>query len=442
MTINRREMLTKTSCGFGLLGLIGLLSKESLGMNTHFQTKTKRVIFLYMNGGPSHVDTFDYKPMLETKNGSEDPVSKGRTLMPAQSKFTPSGKSGLMISNFFPELQKHADNLCLINGMSTDSGNHEQARSFLHTGNFQFVRPSIGSWLVYGLGTENEELPGFITINATIGPENYGSAFLPATFQGTAINAGNIKNAIPNLTNTRLDLNEQRYNLDLLQKLNNSKLYHDNVNSNLEGLIKSYELAFKMQNSVPKAMDISNETSSILEKYGIGNKETDSFGKQCLMARKFAEAGVRFIEIGIGSWDFHSDIQKNMTTKCRAIDKPISALLSDLKEKGMLEETLVIWAGEFGRTPGIQKNATGRDHNHQGYSIWMAGGGVKGGIRYGSTDDFGHKALDTNKMGIHDLHATILYLMGLDHKRLTYRYSGRDFRLTDVYGDVHHDLIT
>jgi len=440
MIINRRNMLLKTSCGFGFLGLSSLLAKETIGNTTHFPAKAKRVIFIYLNGGPSHVDTFDHKPLLESRNTEQDPVDKNRTLLTSQAKFSRSGQSGLMISEFFPMLKNHADDLCLINGMYTDSGNHEQARSFLHTGNFQFVRPSMGSWLVYGLGTENEELPGFITINATIGPNDYGSAFLPAMFQGTSINAGNIKQAIPNLNNNFIDSKQQRRNLDLLQSINNVKLFNDTVNSNLEALIKSYELAFKMQTSVPSVMDISNEPINILNKYGIGEKETDSFGKQCLMARKFAEAGVRFIEIGIGTWDFHQEIQKNMTDKCLAIDKPISALLTDLKESGMLNETLVVCGGEFGRTPGIQKGATGRDHNHQGYSIFMAGGGIKGGIRYGQTDDFGHKAIE-NKMGIHDLHATILNLMGLDHTRLTYRYSGRDFRLTDVYGNVHQGVI-
>lgn len=440
MTFNRRNMLLNTSCGFGFLGLASLLNKQSLGNTTHFPSKAKRVIFIYLNGGPSHVDTFDYKPLLDSKNNEQDPVDKSRKLLTSQAKFSPAGESGLMISEFFPYIRNHADDMCLINGMYTDSGNHEQARSFMHTGNFQFVRPSMGSWLVYGLGTENEELPGFITINATIGPNDYGSAFLPAAFQGTSINAGNIKNAIPNLTNNSMSESEQRKNLDLLQQINNVRLFNDTVNSNLEALIKSYELAFKMQTSVPTVMDINNEPSNILTKYGIGEKETDGFGKQCLMARKFAEAGVRFIEIGIGTWDFHQDIQKNMTTKCQAIDKPISALLSDLKESGMLEETLVVCGGEFGRTPGVQNNATGRDHNHLGYTIWMAGGGVRGGIRYGSTDDFGHKAVE-NKMGIHDLHATILHLMGLDHTRLTYRYSGRDFRLTDVYGNIHYDII-
>jgi len=437
MLFSRRQILASTSCGFGALALNSML----LGDNViHHTPKAKRIIFLYMNGGVSHVDTFDYKPLLDSKNDSQDPVDKNRKLMMSQAKFTPSGKSGLMISEFFPELKKHGDNLCLINGAYSDSGNHEQARSFLHTGNFQFVRPSMGSWLVYGLGTENKELPGFVTINATISPNEYGSAFLPAVFQGTAINAGNIKNAIPNLSNNRISMDLQRRNLDVLNEINRLKLEQDKINNRLEGVIESYELAFRMQTAVPNIMDISKETKDTLDQYGIGQKNTDAFGKQCLMARKFAEAGVRFIELGIGSWDYHTDIKKNMTDKCAAIDKPIAALISDLKEKGMLEETLIIWAGEFGRTPGVQNNATGRDHNHQGFSIWLCGGGVKGGIRYGSTDEFGHKAVE-NRMGIHDLHATILHLMGIDHTRLTYRYSGRDFRLTDVYGEVHQGII-
>ena len=439
--ITRRDILKNTSCGFGLLAFNALMSQYSYGMDTHFPAKAKRIIFCYMNGGPSHVDTFDYKPSLDSKNDTQDPTDKNRKLMMSQAKFSPSGKSGLMVSDFFPELQKHADNLCLINGAYSDSGNHEQARSFLHTGNFQFVRPSMGSWLVYGLGTENKELPGFVTINATISPNEYGSAFLPAVFQGTAINSGNIKNAIPNLSNSRMSLDLQRRNLDMLNEINRLKLEQDKINNRLEGVIESYELAFRMQTAVPNIMDISKETQDTLDRYGINQKGTDNFGKQCLMARKFAEAGVRFIELGIGSWDFHTDIKKNMTDKCAAIDKPIAALISDLKAKGMLEETLIIWAGEFGRTPGIQNNATGRDHNHQGFSMWLCGGGVKGGIRYGATDEFGHKAVE-NRMGIHDLHATILHLMGIDHTRLTYRYSGRDFRLTDVYGEVHNGVIS
>lgn len=439
--LNRRSMLQNTSCGFGYLALSSLLSQYSNGMTNHFPSRAKRVIFLYMNGGPSHVDTFDYKPSLETKNETEDPTDKNRKLMINQAKFSPCGTSGLMISDFFPELQKHADSLCLINGAHCETGNHEQARSLLHTGNFQFVRPSMGSWLVYGLGSENKELPGFITINATIGANEYGSAFLPAIFQGTSINSGNIKNAIPNLSNSRMSLDQQRKHLNMLNEINTMKLANDQVNSRLEGIIESYELAFKMQTAVPSVVDITKENQTTLDNYGIGQKQTDAFGKQCLMARKCAEAGVRFIEVGIGTWDFHTDIQKNMVEKCKAVDKPIAALISDLKSKGMLEETLIVWAGEFGRTPGRQQNANGRDHNHQGFSMWMCGGGVKGGIRYGATDEFGHKAIE-NKMDMHDLHATILYLMGIDHKRLTYRYSGRDFRLTDVYGNIHNLIIS
>lgn len=434
--LNRRNMLMGTSCGFGYLALTDMLNASQ----SHYSAKAKRIIFLYMNGGVSHVDTFDHKPELEKKHGEQDPKEKNRKLYKPISKFSPCGKSGLMISDLFPQLQKHADDLCLINGMKADTGNHEQARTLLHTGSFQFVRPSIGSWMLYGLGTENQELPGFITINATIPASDYSSAFLPATYQGTSINAGNIKNAIPNLSG-KFSSGVQRKNLDTLQKIGRLQLNNDIVNTELEALINSYELAFKMQTEVPKILDIQKENKIVLDNYGIGQKPTDAFGKQCLLARKFAEAGVRFIEIGIGTWDFHTDIEKNMITKCSEVDKPISALISDLKDRGMLEDTLIIWGGEFGRTPGFQDKATGRDHNHLGYSAWMCGGGIKGGMRYGSTDDFGHTSLETNQMTIHDLHATILYLMGIDHTKLTYRYSGRDFRLTDVYGNVHQGVI-
>lgn len=439
--LTRRDILKNTSCGFGYLAFNALMSQYVNGMDTHFPAKAKRIIFLFMNGGPSHVDTFDYKPSLETKNDTQDPVETSRKLLMSQAKFTPSGKSGIMISDFFPELQKYADDLCIVNSAYSDTGNHEQARSLLHTGNFQFVRPSMGSWLVYGLGTENRELPGFVTINATTSTNDYGSAFLPAIFQGTSVNAGDIKNAIPNLSNSRVSSDLQRKNLDILNEINRLKLEQDKINNRLEGMIESYELAFRMQTAVPNIMDTAKETQETLNRYGIGQQPTDAFGKQCLMARKFAEAGVRFIEIGIASWDYHTDIKKGMTERCLSIDKPIAALIADLKNKGMLEETLIVWAGEFGRTPGVQNNATGRDHNHQGYSLWLCGGGVKGGIRYGATDEFGHKAVE-NKMSNHDLHATILHLMGIDHTKLTYRYSGRDFRLTDVYGEVHHGIIS
>lgn len=429
--LNRRHLLQTASAGFGMLALKSLLAEEA-GIISN-----KKIIFCYMNGGMSHTDTFDYKPLMVEKDGIDDPVSKGRKIVKPAVPLTPAGESGIEISENFPHLRKHADDLCLINGMKSKSGNHNQARQLLHTGNFQFTRPSMGSWLLYGLGTENNELPGFLTIDASVGPENYGSAFLPAIYQGTAVNAGNMANAIPNLKSP-IGMAEQRKNLDFLRDLNGLQL-GDSENSRLEGLIESYELAYKMQTSVPQTIDISKESQETLEKYGINNKATEKFGKQCLLAKKFSEAGVRFVEIGFGGWDNHQDIAGNIQRKGTAIDQPIGALLQDLKDSGMFEDTIVLFGSEFGRTPGIKEGATGRDHNNSGFTVWMAGGGVKGGMRYGNTDDFGHKAVDG--LDIHDLHATILYLMGIDHTKLTYRYSGRDFRLTDVFGNIQHDII-
>ena len=426
---NRRHLLQTASAGFGMLALKGLLAEEAALSN-------KKIIFMYMNGGMTHTDTFDHKPLMVEKDGTDDPVSKGRKIIKPAVPLTPAGESGIEISENFPHLRKHADDLCLINGMKSKSGNHNQARQLLHTGNFQFTRPSMGSWLLYGLGTENKELPGFITIDANVGPENYGSAFLPAIYQGTAVNAGNMANAIPNLKSP-ISMDEQRQNLDFLSDLNHLQLRGEN--SRLEGLIESYELAFKMQTSVPNTINIANESPKTLEKYGINNKATAKFGKQCLLAKKFSEAGVRFVEIGHGGWDMHQDIGNKLKNNATAIDQPIGALLQDLKDSGMFEDTIVLFGSEFGRTPGIKAGATGRDHNNGGFTVWMAGGGVKGGMRYGTTDDFGHKAVDGIDM--HDLHATILYLMGIDHTKLTYRYSGRDFRLTDVFGNIQHDII-
>ncbi len=427
--LNRRNLLQASSAGFGMLALKGLLAEEMMQSN-------KRVIFMYMNGGMTHTDTFDYKPLMVEKDGTDDPVSKGRKIVKPGVPLTPAGDSGIEISENFSHLRKHADSLCLLNGMKSKTGNHNQARSLLHTGNFQFSRPSMGSWLLYGLGTENKELPGFITIDANIGPDNYGSSFLPAVYQGTAINAGS-KSPIPNLQSP-IDLNRQRENLNFLRDLNNYQL-GNSENSRLEGLIESYELAFRMQTSVPNTIDISKESIQTLEKYGINDKATAKFGKQCLLAKKFSEAGVRFVEIGHGGWDMHQNINDNLKKNTTAIDKPIAGLIQDLKDCGLFEDTIILFGSEFGRTPGIKEGATGRDHNNGGFSMWMAGGGVKGGMRYGSTDDFGHKAVDS--MDMHDLHATILHLMGLDHTKLTYRYSGRDFRLTDVFGNIQHNII-
>jgi len=405
--LNRRNLLQASSFGFGMLALKGLMAEEAI-------TSNKRVIFMYMNGGMTHTDTFDYKPLMVEKDGTDDPVSKGRKIVKPGVPLTPAGDSGIEISENFPELRRHADDLCLLNGMKSKTGNHNQARSLLHTGNFQFSRP------------------------ANIGPDNYGSSFLPAIYQGTAINAGS-KSAIPNLVNTSTTKDRQRKDLDLLRDFNQMHLKDGAENSRLEGLIESYELAFRMQTSVPNTVDISKESQETLQKYGINDKATAKFGKQCLLAKKFSEAGVRFVEIGHGGWDMHQNINDNLKKQTTAIDKPIAALIQDLKDSGLFEDTIILFGSEFGRTPGIKEGATGRDHNNGGFSMWMAGGGIKGGMRYGSTDDFGHKAVDS--MDMHDLHATILHLMGIDHSKLTYRYSGRDFRLTDVFGNIQEGII-
>jgi len=456
-TLSRRDLLKVGSCGFGYLALAGLCSQASASSRNplapkspHFEPKAKRVIFMFMQGGPSHVDTFDYKPQLESHDGqpvgSQGGNARARKLMKSPWKFSQHGDSGLWLSELFPHLADRADDLCLLNSMHTDLPNHPQAAVQMHTGSFQFVRPSIGSWVLYGLGTENQELPGFITLNPLArigGAQNYGSAFLPAPFQGTRIGGEGEKLAsarIPHITNARLSGELQRRQLDLLQSMNRERLEQDAVNSQLEGVIESYELAFRMQGAVPRLMDVSDETQATLDEYGIGERATDDFGRQCLLARRFAEAGVRFIELSHSGWDQHNNLRARLTANTQAIDKPVAALLTDLARRGLLDETLVVWGGEFGRTPGAQRE-DGRDHNATGFSMWMAGGGVKGGIRYGATDEHGITAVE-NKVHVHDLHATILHLLGLDHERLTYRYSGRDFRLTDVYGRVVNEIMS
>ncbi len=456
---SRRDVLKSSSCGFGLLALAGLCQQQAKAAPDassnplaprppHFTPKAKRVIFMFMQGAPSHVDTFDYKPALEKDDGKSPgsvPGKGNRKLMKSPWKFNRSGSSGLPISELFPHLSKHADDLCVLNSLHCDLPNHPQAAVQMHTGNFQFVRPSLGAWVLYGLGSENQELPGFITINPISrigGAQNYGSSFLPAAFQGTKIGGEGIQLArasVPNIRNSELSAPQQRQQLDLLQKLNQDRLQVDKVNPELEGIIESYELAFRMQSAVPKVMDFADESPSTLESYGIRTATTkgggtDNFGRQCLMARRFAEAGVRFIEVGLGGWDQHQSLRAKLASNCESIDQPIAALLNDLKQRSMLKDTLVVWGGEFGRTPHAQSE-DGRDHNATGFSMFMAGGGVKGGLRYGATDEHGIKAVD-DKMHIHDLHATILHLLGLDHEKLTYRYSGRDFRLTDVHGNI------
>lgn len=412
----------------------------------HFEGKAKRVIFLCMQGGPSHVDTFDYKPALSKNSGAD---ARGfAKLLGSPWEFKQQGQSGIPISELFPEVGKHADDLCVINSMHTDLPNHPQAQTQLHTGNFQFVRPSLGAWTLYGLGTENESLPGFITLAPPNGAQNYGSAFLPAIYQGTPIGkqarnrfaAAADQAPVKNIRNSKLSPELQRIQLDYIKSLNIEKLKRDQHNPEVEGLIESFELAYRMQDEVPEVLDLNDEPENIKELYGLNNRTTEKFGRQCLVARRMAEAGVRFIEVTHGNWDHHRNLKASMENNCGEIDQPISALLTDLKNRDLLKDTLVIWAGEFGRTPHGQ-SSNGRDHNNKGFSLWMAGGGIKGGQRYGSTDEYGYQAVE-NKVHIHDWHATILHLMGLNHKKLTYRYAGRDFRLTDVHGNVLNDIMS
>ncbi len=448
---SRREALQTISTGFGYLAFSGLAAEQALAASAtaprgpHFPARAKRVIFACMRGGPSHVDTFDHKPNLLRDDGKTANGFGNRKLMGSPFEFKPHGKSGLPISELFPHLSKHADNLCLINGMHADAPVHPQCFVQLHTGSFQFVRPSVGAWVSYGLGTENENLPGFVSIKPPTrvgGAQNYGSAFMPAVHQGTAIGDLNQKigdASIGNLSNKSLEPDLQRKQIDFIQSMNQKLLSRKASDERIEGVIKSYELAYKMQSSVPELLDLSDEPKHVLDMYGVDNQATNDFGRQCLLARRMAEAGVRYIEVTHANWDQHGALKSKLKANCGATDQPLAALLTDLKQRGMLHDTLVIWGGEFGRTPHAKK-ADGRDHNSSGFSFWMAGGGVKGGMRYGATDEHGIAAVE-DKMHFHDLHATILHLLGLDHERLTYNYAGRDFRLTDVFGDVAKKIL-
>lgn len=403
---------------------------------THFTPRAKRVIFMFMQGGPSQYETLEYTSDLV----DGQTVQGERKTMGPRAAFRPYGESGLRMSGLLPHLAEHADELCVLSGMHTDSPAHPQASVMLHTGSINFVRPSLGAWAVYGLGTENENLPGFVTINPQSrlgGAQNYGSAFLPASFQGTRISNGS--ETLPNIRMATQSATRQRQQLDLIQEMNADYLQRNPQNREVEGIIQSYELAFRMQSAVPEVLDIKNESQQTLDNYGIGTKLTDDFGKQCLMARRMAEAGVRFIEINKSGWDQHNNLTKKITSNCGAIDKPIGALITDLKQRGMLADTLIVWGGEFGRTPEGQ-NDDGRRHNSRGYSMFLAGGGVRGGVAYGATDPVTGAAVE-NRVHTHDLHATILHILGIDHERLTYNFAGRDFRLTDVYGNVVNDIL-
>jgi hypothetical protein len=457
--LSRRQMLKAASTGFGYMALAGLATEAALAeeknplapKRTHHKARAKRVIFLFMHGGPSQVDTFDHKPRLATDDGKELPFepAKGTTvsrkLMASPWKFSQHGDSGAWVSELFPEVARHVDELCFLKGMHTEGQSHGQAVLTLHTGTASLTRPSVGSWVVYGLGTENQSLPGFVTICPTRGHGgvlNYGNAFLPAVYQGTAIGSASTPMSsakIRNISNGERTPEQQRRQLDLLQAMNKGHLERAGGDDRLEGVIESYELAFRMQSAVPRLTDLRGETKATHELYGIGEKPTDEFGRQCLLARRFAEAGVRYIQVSHSfKWDQHSNLRQH-EKNAKEVDQPIAGLLTDLAARGLLKDTLVLWGGEFGRTP-VAQGSDGRDHNPQGFTMWLAGGGVKGGVTHGSTDEFGYYAVK-DKVHMHDLHATILHLLGLNHERLTYRYAGRDFRLTDVYGRVVSEII-
>lgn len=453
--ISRRAMLKSTSAGFGYLAFASMASAEQeeavqnpLSIKQpHFPARAKHVIFLCMSGGPSHVDSFDYKPQLAKDNGKRGRY--GGNLLESQWDFKQRGESGLWISDLFPEVAQHADDMSLIRSMQCDQPVHPGAMTQMHTGTAQFIRPSLGAWSLYGLGTENDSLPGFISLSPPSGNAGvYGSAFLPAIYGGTKIGRGGRaarfaqamgSESIPDIESKQHGRSAQRRQLDFVQSLNREKLEQAKFSPAVEGVIESYELAFRMQDALPVAMDMADETDATLAMYGADRDATASFGKQCLMARRFVESGVRFIEITHSGWDQHANLRTDHAARAEACDKPIAGLLQDLKQRGLLEDTLVIWSGEFGRTPAAQ-GSNGRNHNNKGYTSWMAGGGVKGGFSYGATDEHGYEAVE-NPCHIHDWHATILHLLGLDHTQLTYRYAGRDFRLTDVHGNVVKEII-
>ena len=460
----RRAMLSRLGAGFGAVGLAGMLADEfgagrasAAGTNggnplapkmPHFAAKAQRVIFLFMNGGPSQVDTFDPKPALEKYAGQEPPAelvntmrrSKGK-LMPSPFKFEKRGESGLEVSELFPKLAERIDDVCVIRSMHTNLPNHEPSFLMMNSGETQPTRPSMGSWLTYGLGSENQNLPGYVVLcpgAPTVGPQLWSNSFLPGIYQGVHINNDNLdpRSVIRDINNQFVTAGDQRRQLDLLRKLNQKHLAERSADQQLEGRIQALEMAFRMQFEAQDAFDISKETESTRALYGEGE-----FARGCLAARRLVERGVRMVQVYFGRgqpWDDHGDIE-NHRQHAKNSDQAAAALLTDLKSRGLLDDTLVVWSGEFGRTP-TSEGAKGRDHNNLGFSLWLAGGGVKGGMTYGTTDDMGFAAVE-KPVHVHDLHATILHLLGIDHTKLTFRFSGRDFRLTDVHGDVVREIL-
>lgn len=467
---SRRHFLRSSACGFGSVALAALLNEQQVAANAlavrspHFKPRVKHVIFLFMAGGPSQIDLFQYKPRLVKEHGGPIPFARpeGMTadgmqnskLLQPVGGISRHGDSGMWWSELMPHTGALVDDICLLNGMYTDNPAHAPATLQVNTGYTQGEHPSMGAWVSYGLGTQNRNLPSFITINPIMGsiggPQLYASSYLPAIHQGTGIHTSR-QDPVPTikyLGRSDLPVAAQREQLALVEAMNNDLLARTKVDSQLEGMIESMELAFRMQTEAPALMDLAGESRATERLYGIDDKATATFGQQCLLARRFVEAGVRFVQLTDDGWDHHSSIRQGLRVNCRGADKPIAGLIADLKMRGLLDETLIIWTGEFGRTSFDQDTSLGKDspemygrgHNHLGYSAWLAGGGIKGGLTHGETDEYGFRAVD-GKVHLHDLHATMLHLLGLDHERLNYRHKGRDFRLTDVEGHVVREML-
>ena len=471
--LSRREMLSRAGCGFGSLAFAAMAASQGYAdplssapqtsplspKPTSIPARAKRIIFIFMQGGPSHMDTFDYKPELFKSDGKEIDFTgvrfgtfgkdSKRKLMKPLWDFKQYGECGQSVSSLFPNIAEHVDDLCFLKGLHTEGVAHGPSTLFLHTGATNLVRPSMGSWVTYGLGTENQDLPGFVTVGPSAtkgGPRNYSNGFLPAVYQGTALGRAEHPETyreFQHIDNETLSTSERLKRFEMLRRINEAQRKQRRGDDQLEATIESYELAFRMQKVAPGVLDISDETDATRKLYGLDEKQTRDFGLQCLLGRRMAEAGVRYIQLNYADestnppWDQHSNMPAH-EKHAWATDKPVAGLLADLKQRGLLEDTLVWWGGEFGRTPFSQNN-NGRDHNPRGFTVFLAGGGVKPGFSYGETDEIGHHAVE-GKMHMHDLHATILNLMGLDHEQLTYRYAGRDFRLTDVSGRVVKDI--
>ncbi|MBI1841913.1 MAG: DUF1501 domain-containing protein [Verrucomicrobia bacterium] len=449
---SRRHWLARTGGGFGLLALTDLLAAQPDSVRPpRIPARAKRVIFLYMPGGPSHVDLFDPKPRLIQDNGKALPFEKPKlertktgNLLASPWRFSSFGQSGTPVSELLPRIAERVDDICVIRSMVADNINHSGAALQMCTGEQAFSRPSMGSWLTYGLGTENQNLPGFIVVSPAAvfqGAQLWASSFLPSAYQGTLIR--DLSRPIANLQDPSGDPERQRAKLDALHQLNDIHKRDRVIDGELDARISSFELAFRMQREAPEAFDLSRESVETRSLYGIDQPATELFGRQCLLARRLAERGVRFIQLfdapRNNAWDHHSGLREDLPKRCAAVDQPIAGLLTDLKSRGLLEDTLVLWGGEFGRTPTAE-GTNGREHHPFGFTMWMAGGGIRGGHVHGATDEFGwHATVD--RVHVHDLHATILHLMGFDHTKLTYRFGGRDYRLTDVYGNVVRSIL-